>query len=99
MNRLQKKCLIAAIALHGLLLLILVFGAALMPEDKVSPATRITFFDPSKVTDGPTRGGGSSQPDQAQPPVVPVTQPQPPVSAPVLPQPRPQPQPPGNRRE
>ncbi|HXD00442.1 MAG TPA: TonB family protein [Verrucomicrobiae bacterium] len=98
MNRLQKKCLIASGALHGLLLLILVFGAALMPEDKISPANRITFFDPSKVTDGPTQGGGSPQIDQAQPPVVPVTQPQPPVSAPVQPQPQPpvqpQPQPP-----
>jgi TonB family protein len=89
MNRLQKKCLIASGALHGLLLLILVFGAALMPKDKAAPANPITFFDSSKVTDGPSHGGGSSQPEQAQPPVVPVTQPQPPVSAPVQPQPQP----------
>jgi TonB family protein len=95
MNRLQKKCLIASAALHGLLLLILVFGAALMPDDRAAPVNRITFFDPSKVTDGPTRGGGSPQPDQAQPP-TPVTPPQPPVSAPVQPQPQPiqTPQPP-----
>jgi TonB family protein len=97
MNRLQKKCLIASAGLHGSLLLILIFGAALIPEDKAVPVNRITFFDPSKVTDGPTRGGGSSQPDPVQPPAVPVMQPQPPVSVPVQPQPQPpiqQPQPP-----
>jgi protein TonB len=90
MNRTQKKCLIASAAFHGSLVLLLIFGAALMPEDRPSPSNRITFFDPSKVTDGPTQGGGSES-AVVQPP-APVVPPQPPVSQPVLP-PQPQPQP------
>jgi TonB family protein len=84
MNRLQKKCLIAATALHGLLLLVLVFGAALMPEDKSVPVSRITFFDVSKITDGPTHGG-SAGPQEALPPPAPVTPQPPPQSQPVSP--------------
>ncbi len=76
MNRLQKKCLIASSALHGLLLLVLVFGAALMPEENAAPVSRITFIDVSKITDGPTHGG-SPTPQAATPPPAPVT-PQPP---------------------
>jgi TonB family protein len=96
MNRLQKKCLIAATGLHGLLLLILVFGAALMPGESAAPVNRITFFDVSKITDGPTHGG-SAGPQEALPPPAPMTpqlppQPQP-VSPPAQPQPQPQPQP------
>jgi TonB family protein len=84
MSRLQKKCLIASAGLHGLLLLILVFGAALMPEDKASSLTRITFFDASKITDGPSHGG-EAQANATQPPLAPVAPPQPPVSAPAQP--------------
>jgi len=84
MSRLQKKCLIASAALHGLLLLILVFGAALMPEDKASSVTRITFFDPSKITDGPSHGG-DSQPNPVVPVAPPQLQPQPPAIPPAQP--------------
>ncbi len=87
MNRTQKKCLIASAAFHGSLVLLLIFGSALMPEDRPAPANRITFFDPSKVTDGPTQGGNPG-PVAEQPPA-----PAPPPVAPPQPQPRPQPQP------
>jgi TonB family protein len=91
MSRTQKKCFIASAAFHGSLVLLLIFGSALMPEDRPAASNRITFFDPSKITDGPTQGGSSGpvadQPPPAPPPVAP---PQPPVSQPVLP---PQPQP------
>jgi TonB family protein len=102
MNRTQKKCLIASGAFHGSLVLLLVFGSALMPEDRPAPANRITFFDPSKVTDGPTQGGNpgpvaEQPPAPVAPPVAPPQPPpQPPTSQPVLPpqpQPRPQQQP------
>jgi TonB family protein len=98
MNRTQKKCLIASATFHGSLVLLLIFGAALMPEDRPFPSNRITFFDPSKVTDGPTQGGNPS-PAAEQPPAPappPVAPPQPPASQPVLPPPpqsQPQPQP------
>jgi TonB family protein len=103
MTRTQKKCLIASAAFHGSLVLLLVFGSALMPEDRPSPANRITFFDPSKVTDGPTQGGGSES-VAAQPPLAPapIASPQPPVSQPVLPpqpQSQPTPQPPPVARQ
>jgi TonB family protein len=90
MSRLQKKCLIASSAFHGLLVLIILFGAALMPEAKNTAVNRITFFDISKVTDGPTVGGGSagqSQPQQQQqlpPPAQAQSNPQ----TPSLPEPR-----------
>jgi TonB family protein len=85
MNRLQKKCLIAAAGFHGLLLLLLIFGAALMPEEKAAPVSRITFFDVSKITDAPSHGGSAGT--QASPPppasvTVPPLQPAMPVSPP-----------------
>lgn len=98
MNRLQKKCLIASASFHGLLILLLVFGAALMPDDRAAPATRITFFNVSRITDGPTQGGApQGQPPAAAPTPLPPLAPEPPapVAPPVqtLPQPV-QPQPP-----
>jgi TonB family protein len=101
MNRLQKKCLIASGGFHGLLLLILLFGSALMPDDRPSPATRITFFDPGKVTDDLTHGG-SPEANAVPVPPTPIAPPQPPVNAPVVPpqpQPQVQPQPQPVRRE
>ena len=89
MNRTQKKCLIASTAFHGSLVLLLIFGSALMPEDRPAASNRITVLDLSKITDGPTRGG-SSGPTDTQPPAAPppVAPPQPPVvSQPSLPQP------------
>jgi TonB family protein len=97
MNRLQKKCLITSAGFHGLLLLILIFGAALMPGENAAPANRITFFDVSKITDGPTHGG-SSGPQAALPPPAPMTPALPPLPAPVSPPSQPQPQPAPVRR-
>jgi TonB family protein len=88
MNRLQKKCLIASASFHGLLLLILLFGAALMPEEKAAPVSRITFFDVSKITDAPTHGG-SAGPEATPPPPAPLIPPSLPPPTPVTPPPQP----------
>jgi TonB family protein len=96
MNRLQKKCIIASVALHALLVLVLVFGAALMPPEKITSPPIITMFDPRLLTDEKTSGGVATPPPPPPPPTV-QTPPQP--DAPPLPntqppprvEPRPQP--------
>jgi colicin import membrane protein len=77
MTRLQKKCFIASSAFHGLLILVLLFGAALMPEPPENTFQPITFYDPSKVSDLLTSGSGvptpampPPQPNRATPPAA-----------------------------
>jgi TonB family protein len=58
MDRLQKKCLIASGTTHGLLLLVVMFGAAFFtPEKKAPPVQSLTMI-PSKLIDGAMSGGG-----------------------------------------
>jgi TonB family protein len=59
MNRLQKKCFFAATGFHLLLLLILFVGPAFFSGNKAQDTQVLTFFDLSKITDGPTTGTGA----------------------------------------
>ena len=49
MNRLEKKCMITAAALHGLLVVILFVGPALVPDRKNKDAHPpvLSFINPS----------------------------------------------------
>ncbi len=88
MSRLQKKCLIGASTVHGLLLLALLVGPAFFNQRVVENPPLIEII--SIPTDGPTRGG---TPRAATTPEPPVVQPQP------QPQPTPPPPQPEPRRE
>jgi len=77
MTRTEKKCFIATAALHGLLVVILFFGSALMPypTDTETP-TPVTVFSSAEVdmllkTKGGDEGGPSGAPaEQPKPPVA-----------------------------
>lgn len=80
MNRLEKKCCIAAAGFHLLLLAILLVGPAFLSSpQKIDDSQAITMIDLSKLTDGPTMTGGSpaSAPPQTSP--QPPTPPAPPA--------------------
>jgi len=79
MSRFEKKCVVGSAALHGLLLVTFLFGAAFLPSKKPekSPPV-ITIFD-AKVTDQMVASGGNPngnpeppapapQPEKVQPP-------------------------------
>lgn len=81
MNRLQKKCLIAAIGLHGLLCLILFVGPAFLSSKHKGVDLPVLEVIPDRLTDAPTYGGGNpnakpppatrSEPAPLPPPVQP----------------------------
>src|SRR6266540_1217929 len=60
MTRLQKKCFLASAALHGLLVLVILFGAAFLgpPKEKSLP-NRINVV-PSRLLDALLAGGGGN---------------------------------------
>ncbi len=79
MNRLQKKCLISAAGFHLLLLLILFVGPAFLSSHKSDPDSVITMITlDTKLTDGPSKGGGTpnAKPPPPAPPTPPAPQPQ-----------------------
>lgn len=83
MNRLQKKCLIAATASHGLLLVLLVVGPAFfVSPDKTDSHQTISVIS-GKVVDDALSSGGSPEPQ--------ITPPTPPPPAPVVVTPPPTP--------
>lgn len=86
MNRLQKKCLIAAIGFHLLLLLILFVGPAFLSSRSGVDDLPVLDFVPVKTIDRAFSGGGN--PNAQPPPPAPKPQPQ---VAPPAPQPQPQP--------
>lgn len=91
MNRLQKKCVIAATGFHLLLFCILIVGPAFLSrsdEEKIPDDLQIINFVPVKTTDENVTGGGNPNAS------VPKGEPNPPVQARPQPQPRPTPQPP-----
>jgi protein TonB len=60
MNRLQKKCLVASTALHGLLLLLFVFGSAFfLAKDKPPPNQRLNVV-PTHLIEAALAGGGGN---------------------------------------
>src|SRR5437764_1347037 len=86
MNRLQKKCFIAATALHALLLGILLFGSAFfVPSQKTDTQQVLKAYDPTMINDLLTTGGNpnvSAVPPSAPapaPPAPPAPQVQPPT--------------------
>jgi colicin import membrane protein len=90
MDRLQKKCFIVTASLHGLLVGVVLFGAALMPaHDEENNVKLFTMYDASKITDDPSSGGDPN----VKAPVVPPAQnnPQPKPTEPTPPPPKPEP--------
>ncbi len=61
MNRVQKKCLIASTGLHGLLVAVILFGAAFFTgKDKLDKSPTVEFITlDAKLIDGLTSGGGN----------------------------------------
>jgi colicin import membrane protein len=98
MNRLQKKCYIAAIGLHLLLVVILFVGPAFLSHSNTDDTPVINFI-PANLIDGNFSGGGPKNPTPAAtatltPPTPPVAQvtPQPPQPKPAdVPKPTPAP--------
>ncbi len=92
MDRLQKKCFIATSALHGLLVGIVLFGAALMPESANENNVKLfTAYDASKVTDALSSGGEPNVSVPAPPQAKPQSESKP---TPPAPKPEPKPEPP-----
>ena len=60
MNRTQKKCLLGSALMHGLLVLVVLFGAAFFSGTKKEFLPVLEMIPPGAIpTDGPTRGGGT----------------------------------------
>ncbi|MEY2408562.1 MAG: TonB terminal [Verrucomicrobiota bacterium] len=104
MNRLQKKCALASVVLHTLLVLVLVFGAAFQKKPAPIPYQRINVI-PSRLVDSALSGGGGNpnlarSDDQVkgtmmvpQPPAPVPPAPKPPEPRPTQPTPAPAPVP------
>lgn len=75
MSRLHKKCLIVSAAMHTLLVVLLVISPAFVPPKREPALPRLTFI-PTRLTDDPFFGGGSTQ--AAAPSEPPATPSQPP---------------------
>jgi TonB family protein len=88
MNRLQKKCFIAAAGLHLLLVIILFVGPAFLSSSSSKmPDAPVLTFVPYRTTDKDMSGGGYR--DGGAPP-APAPIPPTPTPAPVVPAPEPQ---------
>lgn len=96
MNRLQKKCTIAAACFHLLLVLILLIGPAFLSSKNKFDSMPVLEFVPLVTTDEKVSGGGNRNaappPPAPQPPVVqPPPQPAPPESPKEVVKPTPEP--------
>ena len=87
MNRLEKKCVLAAAGFHLLLILILLVGPAFLSSRDAADNLPVINFIPFKTVDAMVSGGGNPN---AQPPAPAPPAPQP---APAVTQPAPQPPP------
>jgi len=102
MNRVQKKCLFASVALHGLLAGIIVVGPAFLPRKPQPPNLPILTVIPNKLIDEAFYGGGNpnGRLPSVQPPVQQPTPPAPePAPAQPTPAPQPEPEPPSPKAE
>jgi TonB family protein len=92
MNRVQKKCLVASTAFHGLLLLVLLFASAFLAPRSQQLELPLLDVIPARLVDAALFGGGDPE---AQPPAPAPTPPTPePKPVPVTePKPEPVPQP------
>lgn len=86
MTRLQKKCLLFSLSMHGLLLVVVVASSAFRSKPEPQEMQILTML-PANIVDRPGAGGGSPQPAVAQ------ALPQPKPAPPVVQQPPPRPQP------
>lgn len=94
MSRLQKKCLIASGALHGLLVLVVLTSSAFLLKDEEPVDQQVLTFIPDKLVDEPFQRAGSSAPPAAvQPPAQTQTLP------PQVQQPEPESPPPKKQEE
>lgn len=95
MNRLQKKCFIVSMSFHGLLVLILIFGSALMPRpsDADLGFHPIHLFTAAQVSDALTGGRGPELRIDAPAPTPPPEEAQTPVADPADPEPPAKPEP------
>lgn len=87
MDRLQKKCVIAATGLHLVLLSVLIVGPAFLSSEPPPDNSPILDIIPAKLIDGNFSGGGN--PKAKPPPPLPVL----PKAAPAPAEPQPQPEP------
>ena len=60
MNRLQKKCILASVVLHGLLLLVILFGAAFFKKNPAPIPTQRINVIPSRLVESALSGGGGN---------------------------------------
>ena len=60
MSRLQKKCFLASATLHGLLVLVIFFGAAFLGPAKEKPMPNRINVIPSRLVDTALSGGGGN---------------------------------------
>ena len=60
MTRLEKKCFLASAGLHGLLVLIILFGAAFLGPAREKPLINRMTVIPSKLVDAALNGGGGN---------------------------------------
>src|SRR5947209_3828424 len=81
MDRLQKKCFMAATGMHVLLALILLFGSAFMSRTPKSGEIQFIDITPTVLTDGNIADGGNPKADRTPAPRV-VTPPAPPKELP-----------------
>ena len=92
MNRLQKKCLIASLALHALLCLILLVGPAFLSSNHKGVDQPTLEVIPAKIVDSLFSGGGNPK---ANPPAAQrLVEPPPPVQQTETGPPEPTPKPP-----
>ena len=83
MSRLQKKCLVATVGFHLLLVLVLVFGSAFFVRHAKPDETQVLSVIPANLIDAAFNSGVKSAPTPAP---APPTPPQP-VQQPPTPQP------------
>src|SRR5262245_21770375 len=92
MNRVQKKCLIASLALHALLCVILLVGPAFLSSNQKAGDQPTLQVIPSKIVDSLFSGGGNPK---ANPPAAQkVAEPPPPAQPTETRPPEPTPKPP-----
>ncbi|HEX4645769.1 MAG TPA: cell envelope integrity protein TolA, partial [Verrucomicrobiae bacterium] len=61
MNRLQKKCFIFSVSLHGLLLGVFLFGSAFFVSEEKPDNTRVLHMISGKLVDDALSSGGNPE--------------------------------------
>jgi TonB family protein len=101
MNRLQKKCMIAATGFHLLLVLLLLVGPGFFTRENTVPDAPVLTFIPYQTTDQNISGGGNKNGGSPPPAPAPAPKPEPVVTPPTVqpehrveaPAPKPEPKP------